>query len=368
MQQKVFTTTPLLASIRSWRMSVRLLVPLALMLVVAGCVIPPPAPRSASQPVVAYNTHDHIAPPIVPAADYLDIPESARGPAIDPQKGYFVEEIRDGLYWVTEGAYQMTFLTTGEGVIVVDAPPTIGEKILTAIAEVTDEPITHVIYSHTHIDHIGAAYLYPKTAQIIAQAETAAQLIQANDPNRPVPTVTFTDSYTLQVGAQVLELAYPGNNHEPGNIFIYAPKQKVMTLIDIIFPGWMPWRRLAVAEDIPGYFRMVALLQQYDFDTIVAGHVGRLGTRTDVEVQWAFLQDLRAAALAGLQSVPLPEVIQAMKPEDTANPWAIFDGYIDRVVQHCVDQLAPEWSTQLAAFDVFIYDQCLAMEQSLRID
>ena len=66
------------------------------------------------------------------------VPEAAHGPAIDPDKGYLVEEISDGLYWITEGSYQMMFLTTGEGVIVVDAPPSIGENILKAVAEVTD--------------------------------------------------------------------------------------------------------------------------------------------------------------------------------------------------------------------------------------
>ena len=72
---------------------------------------------------------------------------SAYGPTIPQDVGYFVEEIRDGLYWVTEGAYQVMFLTTGEGVIVLDAPPSIGEKILQAVADVTDEPITHVVHS-----------------------------------------------------------------------------------------------------------------------------------------------------------------------------------------------------------------------------
>ena len=54
------------------------------------------------------------------------IPKEDFGPAVDPDKGYFVEEIDDGLYWVTEGTYHVMFLTTGEGVIVVDAPPSIG--------------------------------------------------------------------------------------------------------------------------------------------------------------------------------------------------------------------------------------------------
>ena len=84
------------------------------------------------------------------------IPEAAKGPAI-PSKGYLVEEIREGLFWVTDGAYNTIFLVTDKGVVAVDAPPTIGKNYLKAISEVTDKPITHVIYSHAHIDHIGAA-------------------------------------------------------------------------------------------------------------------------------------------------------------------------------------------------------------------
>src|SRR5919112_400014 len=102
------------------------------------------------------------------------IPEAAKGPAI-PSKGYLVEEIRDDLFWVTEGAYNTIFLVTDEGVVAIDAPPTIGKNYLKAISEVTDKPITHVIYSHAHIDHIGAAGMFPKYAIIIAQEETTAE-------------------------------------------------------------------------------------------------------------------------------------------------------------------------------------------------
>ena len=47
---------------------------------------------------------------------------------------------------------------------------------------------------------------------------------------------------------------------------------------------------------------------------------------------------------------------------------AIFDGFIDEVAARCVNELTPKWADQLAGFDVFIWDQCYAMEQSLRID
>ena len=50
------------------------------------------------------------------------------------------------------------------------------------------------------------------------------------------------------------------------------------------------------------------------------------------------------------------------------NPWAVFDDYIDRVATQCVNTLTPKWSGRLAAFDVYVWDQCYAMEQSLRID
>ena len=63
------------------------------------------------------------------------------------------------------------------------------------------------------------------------------------------------------------------------------------------------------------------------------------------------------AVLAGLDAKTASE-----------NPWAVFDDYIDRVVIQCVNGLTPKWQDQLAAYDVYIWDQCYAMEQSLRID
>jgi hypothetical protein len=59
---------------------------------------------------------------------------------------------------------------------------------------------------------------------------------------------------------------------------------------------------------------------------------------------------------------------EGLNPQDRDNPWALFDDYIDRVAARCVDALTPGWSTRLAAFDVYAWDQCYAMEQSLRIE
>ena len=305
-------------------------------------------------------------PPIgVRIAKYLDVPDSAKGPAVDPAKGYRIQKLGDGLYMITDNAYQSMFLVYEDGVVVVDAPPPFAQHIRGAIAEVTSKPITHVIYSHSHSDHIGGTSSLGGQPVIIAQEETMRLLARAKDPNRPLPTVTFADRYTLKVGSQTLELSYYGNAHEPGNIFIYAPAQKTLMVVDIIFPGWMPWRRLALAQDMAGYFDQVERILQTPFETLVSGHVARVGTRADVQVQSDFIHDLKAAAGEALRTTKGGEGLDV---RDQTNPWAVFDNTIDRVAAQCVSRLTPKWSTKLAAFDVFVWDQCYAMEQSLRID
>ena len=123
---------------------------------------------------IAQDSHDNM---------FAGVPKAAMGPAINYEQGFIVEELGEGLFIINDGVYQMMFLTTGEGVIAVDAPPNTGAKILAAISSVTNEPITHVIYSHSHKDHIGAASIYPKNIVIIAHQETAEHLAAKNDPD-----------------------------------------------------------------------------------------------------------------------------------------------------------------------------------------
>jgi glyoxylase-like metal-dependent hydrolase (beta-lactamase superfamily II) len=196
-------------------------------------------------------------------------------------KGYSCEEIRGGLYWITDGAYNTMFLVTSDGVVAVDAPPTLGANYLKAIREVTDKPIRYLIYSHEHTDHIGAASLFPKSARIIAQEDTAGILKRRTDPRRPIPSIVFRDHYALKTGGEEIHLIYPGPNHQTGNILIWVLRQKTLMLVDVIYPGYMPYKNLGIVEDVPGYVSVHKTVLGYDFQTFVGGHVGRLGTRAD---------------------------------------------------------------------------------------
>jgi glyoxylase-like metal-dependent hydrolase (beta-lactamase superfamily II) len=318
-------------------------------------------------PGTPYVNMPEIAPIGVQIGNYIAVPESAKGPDIEGNKGYRIQELGKGLYMITDNVYQSMFMIYESGVVLVDAPPPFARYIRRGVAEVTNKPITHLVYSHAHIDHIGGYKSLNLEVQpiIIAQEETKRLLLRANDPNRPIPTVTFKNKHTLNVGSQVLELSYNGLAHEAGNIYVYAPAQETLMVIDVVFPGWMPWRRFALAKDIPGYFEQVKEINDMKWKTLVSGHVARTGTHADVAMQLDFMNDLRNAARSALASTKPGEGLSII---DQGNPWAFFDNYIDRVALQCVNSLSPKWSKKLAAYDVFIWDQCYSMEQSLRID
>lgn len=309
------------------------------------------------------------------------LPTQALGPAI-PSKGYLVEEMKDNLYWVTDGTYNTMFLVGDDGVAAVDAPPNIGEKYLKAIAEVTDKPVKYVIYSHSHLDHIGAANMFPRNATFIAQENVAMELQKAHaiagnssvaSQLPPVPTVTFRDNYTLNLdssssgeGAHTLQLDYHGINHEPGNIFIYAPKQKVLMLVDIVFPGWVPFMELAIAKDVAGFVEAHDIALSYDFDAFVGGHLTRLGTRQDVETQKAFVMDLMMAAGRANGSVSFADVAKEVGP--TNDTWKFYGAYLDAVNEECTNEMLSKWVGRLGGAEAFMSSHCWTMSEAMRVD
>ena len=71
--------------------------------------------------------------PILP--DYAPVPRASLGPAVNDQ-GYYVGRIERNLYWVTDGDYHSAFLTTPDGVVLFDAPPSIGHNLQRAVNDI----------------------------------------------------------------------------------------------------------------------------------------------------------------------------------------------------------------------------------------
>ena len=176
--------------------------------------------------------------------DYAPVPRSSLGPALNDQ-GYFVGRVERNLYWVTDGTYQSAFLTTPDGVVLFDAPPSIGHNLQRAVNEIAaaegvPSTVTHLVYSHHHADHAGASSLLGSNVVRVGHEDTRRLLLRDNDPARPAPEVTFAHRYTLSVAGERVDLAWHGPNHSPDNIHIHFPDHDTLMLIDIVNSGWVP--------------------------------------------------------------------------------------------------------------------------------
>ena len=66
--------------------------------------------------------------------DYAPAPRSALGPALNEQ-GDDAGLVEQNLYWITDGTYRPAFLTNSVGAVLLDDPPTFGNKIQRAVDE-----------------------------------------------------------------------------------------------------------------------------------------------------------------------------------------------------------------------------------------
>ena len=300
--------------------------------------------------------------------DYAPIPRPALGPAVNEQ-GYYVGRVGQNLYWVTDGTYQSAFLTTKDGVVLLDAPPAIGHNIQRAVNQIAaangvSNEVTHLVYSHHHADHVGASSLFGRNVARIGHEETRRLLLRDDDPARPVPEETFQDRCTLEIGGERIELAWHGTNHSPDNIFIHLPDHDALMLVDIVNPGWAPVYQSNLTEDIPGYITAAATALTYRWKYFLGGHMGRLGTREDIAVHQRYMADIAASSRTALDSVdPTPYFVKYGE-----NTWAAARGYLDAITAAAAEPVIEKYTGVLAAADVFTASTTFHVMQSIRLD
>ena len=324
----------------------------------------------AAVPAVATLAGGALAEPASadPLPDYAPVPPSALGPAVNAQ-GYFAGRVEKNLYWVTDSTYQAAFLTTRDGVVLFDAPPTIGHNLQRAIDEVASAngvpgKVTHIVYSHHHADHLGASSLFGRNVTRIGQADTRRLLAEENDPARPVPDITFDTRYTLRVGGERIDLAWHGTNHTPDNIYIHFPDHGTLMLVDVILPGWVPYDSFNLNEDVPGSIAAPATAMAYPWKHFIGGHMGRLGTRDDVVLYQQYVADLIDNIKKALVAVdPTPFFTRYGN-----NSWAAVKTYQAAQVAYASAPVIKKYTGVLAAADVYTDSTAFHILESIRLD
>ena len=254
--------------------------------------------------------------------------------------------------------------------VLFDAPPSIGNNLRRAVDEIAaangvSNKVSHLVYSHHHADHGGAASLFENVV-LVGHEETRRLLLRDGDPARPVPEVTFADSYTLEVGGERVELAWHGSNHSPDNIYIHFPGHDTLMFIDVVNAGWVPIYNVNLSEDVQGYIQAPEIALAYSWTHFISGHLGRLATRDDVAVHQQYIADIEASAKEALASVnPVPFYVAARE-----NAWAGVKAHLDTVTDRAAAPIIAKYTGVLAAADIEVFTRTTTFQimQSLRLD
>jgi glyoxylase-like metal-dependent hydrolase (beta-lactamase superfamily II) len=205
------------------------------------------------------------------------------------------------------------FVITPEGVVVIDAlgSPGLALRLLAEIRRHTDKPVTHVILTHYHADHIygvqalkaaGAKILAHQAAREYLNSDTARLRLEASrtelapwvdKDTRLVPADEWLDGEReLVVGGIRFQIKPVGPSHTPEDLVVYLPQQKVLFAGDLVFRSRVPFVGQA---DSRQWIKALDSLLSFDATVIVPGH-GPLSTeaRKDMELTRDYLVHLRA--------------------------------------------------------------------------
>ena len=267
-----------------------------------------------------------------------------------------VDKIRDNLYVLKGsrtgggGGGNTTILIGGSGVVVIDTKlPEWGRPLIATIRTLTSKPITTIINTHAHPDHVGGNVDFPGTVEVIAQENTARYLrewkpvygfplgtqfdIFGESRGTGLPARTFKEKLTIGEGADQIDLRYFGRAHTGGDAFVIFPALGVMHVADT-FP----------AKDLPiidannggsGVAFPETLLKAAavaGIDTIINGHNATTTTPADLREYAAFMGEFVAFVQAGKKSgKSVDEIAAAWKTP------AAYAGYEQRPMRLTAD-------------------------------
>jgi glyoxylase-like metal-dependent hydrolase (beta-lactamase superfamily II) len=250
-----------------------------------------------------------------------------------------IEKLKDNLFVLRGGGGNTAAFITAGGVVLVDTKlPGWGKPIMEALTKITDKPVTTIINTHTHFDHVSGNVEFPATVDVVTH-ENTAKLMQEMNPvtgiqTGPQPNIfkdnggrglakrTFRDRMTLGSGNERIDLYYFGRAHTSGDAFVVFPFHRVLHTGDTFPNKGIPIMDANNGGSAVAYADTVAKAAALpNIDAVITGHSPMM-TMADVkeyaEFNRDFVQTVQAAKKAGRTI------------DDVVNTWKVperFKGY-----------------------------------------
>jgi glyoxylase-like metal-dependent hydrolase (beta-lactamase superfamily II) len=283
-------------------------------------------------------------------------PTTQQGPAQQtPPVTLQVHQLTPSVYWVQGGGGNSGVVVGQHGVIVIDAKvrPELGKQLVDDIAQITPKPITTVIITHSHIDHVGGLPDFPKGITIMAH-ENALKELQANlskgGPGAPSPDsfpnkIISRDKEDLTIDGTRLELLHWGPGHTSGDIVVFLLGEKLVFTGDLIEGNrFRPEIEPGVNGVSEGWISNVKGMLALDATQYVSGHAGVL----DREAVRKYLNDVeneRAAIVklvAGGESLQQVQAAVGDPPPNAPNGYGTrFPAFSEVVYRELTTKTAP---------------------------
>jgi len=225
-----------------------------------------------------------------------------------------IEKVRGNLYRIWGGGGNTLVLVQKDGVLLVDTKmPNNGQQIVDQVKSITDKPITTIVNTHNHPDHVGSTDFIRErfpNVRIIAH-ENTKRWVEANTSYKRdvIPTATYQDRMIIGEGDDRVELYYFGVAHTDGDTFVVIPAARAMFLGDI-----MAWNMAPLIDPPTGgnVFRLADAIETAaktvkNVDTVIEGH-GAVNTWEGYLRFVRFNRALVTAAEAAYKRGDAPEV------------------------------------------------------------
>jgi len=237
-----------------------------------------------------------------------------------------ITQVTGDVYRFQNNFHVNVFVITGEGVVVTDPIDADAALWLTAeIAKMTSQPLTQLVYSHSHGDHASGGLAYDEVSTVITHVNAPEEIDGIE------PTLRFSEAMQFTQGSKTFELTYLGPGHGEDLIAMVIRPENVGFIVDAVSSKRLFYRDFPNAN-IDDWINQVRKVQSLDFDILVGGH-GPVGVKSDVDDALAYLQELRAAVLKGLKTGKsvdeLSDSIKMTKYRD----WANYDNWLKLNIQ-----------------------------------